>query len=208
MPVVIYWVLPDPESLTLSLAHSGACFCMRHESTCHVSFPTCNFIRKMSFFIVDVLKAGTSGFGWKNSSFFPLRSLSPFIQILNFLFIWFFLDLEVCGSSSDEYFISWMVVGTAEKTLCQDINLGFYPMAFSGWRSHCICKMTFLSIACFHPCFPPVLHSRSWVRESDTSQGTEGERRWEEVAAGEWRQMENDRRANETARKRERGVDQ
>lgn len=60
------------------------------------------------------------------------------------------------------FFLAW-----GEKTLWQGINSSFYPIPLTGWRSLSL-SAEWLSSLFFHPCFPPILHTRAWVRESDT----------------------------------------
>lgn len=59
-----------------------------------------------------------------------------------------------------------------ENTLWQGINSSFYPIPLTGWRSLSL-STKWLSSLLFHPRFPPILHTRAWVRESDTSEERE-----------------------------------
>lgn len=67
----------------------------------------------------------------------------------------------------------WMgCFGMLENTLWQGINSGFHPIPLIGWRSLSL-SAKWLSSLLVQPCFPPILHTRAWDRESDTS-----EERW------------------------------
>lgn len=94
------------------------------------------------------------------------------------------------------YHFEWLF-GMVENTLWQGINSSFYPILLTGWRSLPLSAKWLFSLL-FHPCFPPILHTRAWVRESDTSQerrveGGESERdgrQTEEENKQRWRQLE------------------
>lgn len=52
------------------------------------------------------------------------------------------------------------------------LTFSFYPIPLTGWRSLSL-SAKWLCSPLFHPCFPPILHTRAWVRESDTSEERE-----------------------------------
>ena len=137
--------------------------------------------------------------------------LSLWIQRWNFLVICFALTYNGTLLLIRElllgtiYHSEWVFFGMVENTLWQGINSSFYPIPLTGWRSHSL-SAKWLSSLLFHPCFPPILHTRAWVRESDTSEGEkEGEG---DKDGGEKLGEKEGQMGTCSRRKEERGVDQ
>lgn len=83
-----------------------------------------------------------------------------------------------------------------ENTLWQGINLSFYPIPLTGWRSLSL-SAKWLCSPLFHPCFPPILHHHGHESENLTPRwrggrtaerdgGRTEEKRWGTVGEMSW----------------------